>query len=395
MHNLKASALAIMLGASSVAALSLAANAQVSVDVSVNIAPPPLPFYQQPQIPEEGYLWAPGYWAWDNSEADYYWVPGTWVQAPEPSLLWTPAYWGWSEGKYVFYTGYWAPQVGFYGGVDYGYGYGGEGYEGGHWDHGAFFYNRAANNIANITTKNVYNQTIVVNNSNRVSFDGGDGGIQARPTEQQQALAKDKHVEATPAQKQHMEAASKDHALYSKQNHGVPEVAATARPGDLQGAGVTHATKSNANEPPKPASDSSQTGADKKPESPAGSSTGKEPLKAEAQKKLEKPSPAGEMKKEEPKVEPAQKSEKPAPSTEMKREPPKAESPTKQEKSTPTTQMKREESKSEPVNKQERPAPATEMRKEPPKAQPAMKSEKPTTPMGANPANSKEEKKAD
>jgi WXXGXW repeat (2 copies) len=395
MHNFKASALAIFLGASSLAALSVAANAQISLNISVDVAPPPLPFYEQPPIPEEGYLWAPGYWAWDNSEADYYWVPGTWVQAPEPSLLWTPPYWGWSEGKYVFYTGYWAPQVGFYGGVDYGYGYGGEGYEGGHWDHGAFFYNRAANNIANITIKNIYNQTIVINNSNRVSFNGGEGGIQARPSEQQLALAKDKHVEATPAQKQHVEVASKDHALYSKQNHGMPEVAATARPGDLQGAGVTHATKANANEPPKPDSEALSTGGDKKAVRPAGSAAGKEPPKAEEQRKLEKPSPAGEMKREEPKVEAAPKSEKPTPSTEMKRESPKAESPMKQEKAAPTTPMKREEPKSEPTIKQEKSSPGAEMRKEPPKAEPAMKSERPTTPMGAKPANSKEEKKPD
>jgi hypothetical protein len=49
-----------------------------------------LPVYDQPPIPEPGYIWTPGYWAWDD-DSGYYWVPGTWVLPPEPALLWTPA----------------------------------------------------------------------------------------------------------------------------------------------------------------------------------------------------------------------------------------------------------------------------------------------------------------
>jgi WXXGXW repeat (2 copies) len=379
MMNLRSSALAIMLGATSLVALSTGALSQASIDITVNVAPPPLPFYDQPPIPGDGYLWAPGYWAWDQSEADYYWVPGTWVEAPQRNLLWTPGYWGWNDGNYVFYSGYWAPQVGFYGGVDYGHGYGGEGYEGGHWDHGAFFYNRAANNIANVTIKNIYNQTIVINNtSNRASFNGGNGGISARPTAQQQALAKEKHVEETTAQKQHVAAASKDKALFSKQNHGSPEVAATARPGDLKGPGVTHATKAN-EESPKPATGAGETpkaDTEKKPaaQSPASDST-KEAPKPE-DRKAEKPSPAGDMKKEAPKAEPM-KPEKPA-TTEMKKDAPKAESAPKSEKPA-STEMKREEPKAEPAPKPAKPA-ATEMKREEPKAEPAPRPEKPAAP---------------
>ena len=57
--------------------LSTASFAQVGV--SVRIAPPELPVYEQPICPGDGYIWTPGYWAWDG---DYYWVPGTWVMAP-------------------------------------------------------------------------------------------------------------------------------------------------------------------------------------------------------------------------------------------------------------------------------------------------------------------------
>ena len=47
----------------------------------------------------------------------------------------------------MLYDGYWAPEVGFYGGIDYGFGYTGYGYEGGYWNDRAFFYNTAVNNI--------------------------------------------------------------------------------------------------------------------------------------------------------------------------------------------------------------------------------------------------------
>jgi hypothetical protein len=65
-----------------------------------------LPVYQQPICPGDGYLWTPGYWAYDDSIADYYWVPGTWVQAPEVGYLWTPGYWGWGDGGFFFNEGY-------------------------------------------------------------------------------------------------------------------------------------------------------------------------------------------------------------------------------------------------------------------------------------------------
>jgi hypothetical protein len=36
--------------------------------ISVSFAPPELPAYEQPLCPGEGYIWTPGYWAWDNDE---------------------------------------------------------------------------------------------------------------------------------------------------------------------------------------------------------------------------------------------------------------------------------------------------------------------------------------
>ena len=104
-------------------ALSGACFAQVSVGISVSFAPPELPVYEQPTCPAEGYIWTPGYWAWDEDGDDYYWVPGTWVLAPQVGFLWTPGWWGWGGSAFIFHEGFWGPVVGFYGGINYGYGY--------------------------------------------------------------------------------------------------------------------------------------------------------------------------------------------------------------------------------------------------------------------------------
>jgi WXXGXW repeat (2 copies) len=238
MRIVRTLALTILLGASLCPAIP-AANAQVSIGISINIEPPPLPVYDQPVIPGPGYLWTPGYWAWNADIDDYYWVPGTWVQPPQPGLLWTPAYWAWNDdGAYVFNDGYWGPEIGFYGGVDYGYGYGGVGYEGGYWRDGAFFYNRTVNNLGGVSITNVYSKTVVVNNTSRASFNGGAGGTRARPTPQQLAFAKERHIPPTQEQTRHVQTAAKDPSLSLTKNQGHPAVAATAHPAQLTGPGV-------------------------------------------------------------------------------------------------------------------------------------------------------------
>jgi len=87
---------------------------EIAVGVSVRIGPPPLPVYAQPVCPGPGYLWTPGYWAYDPADG-YFWVPGTWVVAPTIGFLWTPGYWGWSGAAFFWHAGYWGPHVGFYG----------------------------------------------------------------------------------------------------------------------------------------------------------------------------------------------------------------------------------------------------------------------------------------
>jgi hypothetical protein len=137
--------------------LFLSTESFAQVGVSVNIAPPEIPVYEQPIWPGDGYIWTPGYWAWDG---ECYWVPGTWVMAPQVGFLWTPGYWGWGGAGFFFNEGYWGPTVGFYGGINYGFGYFGHGYVGGRWQNGHFFYNTAVNRVDANAIHNVYNTRV-------------------------------------------------------------------------------------------------------------------------------------------------------------------------------------------------------------------------------------------
>ena len=204
--------------------------------ISVNIAPPALPVYEQPACPGDGYIWTPGYWAYGPE--GYYWVPGTWAMPPTVGLLWTPGYWGWGDGVYVWHAGYWGPHVGFYGGVNYGFGYFGGGYEGGYWRDHHFFYNRTVNNIT-VTNVHIYNKTVINNITvNRVSYNGGRGGIEMRPTREQEVWGREHHYEATHMQMDHEREAGHNRGFLASENHGRPMVAATSRPGEFHGPRV-------------------------------------------------------------------------------------------------------------------------------------------------------------
>ena len=242
--------------AAGILAIPAPSQAQVAVGVSIRIGPPALPVYAQPVCPGAGYIWVPGYWAYGPD--GYFWVPGTWVLSPEPGLLWTPGYWGFGEGIYVWHAGYWGPRVGFYGGINYGFGYTGVGFVGGYWRGGNYYYNRSVTNVNVTVIHNTYNTTVVNNNTtiNRTSFNGGSGGITARPRPEEMAAEHDHHVAMTGEQNRHFEAARGDRSLLASENHGRPEVAATPRSGEFRGRGVERGRDANMNRPPENRSDS-------------------------------------------------------------------------------------------------------------------------------------------
>jgi len=225
-----------------IAAAPLAASAQVSFGIAAGVggpgwgvgvvgyAPPALPVYSMPPAPYANAQWCPGYWGYGSY--GYYWVPGYWAAPPAVGLYWTPGYWGYANGGYAWNAGYWGPSVGFYGGVNYGYGYFGVGFVGGYWSGGAFSYNTAVVNVNRTVIRNTYfNRTVVhgrVVSRSRASFNGGPHGIRATPTRAQ--LAARHAVGMTAAQRAHQRVAARDRGMLAAVNHGHPRVAAVQRP---------------------------------------------------------------------------------------------------------------------------------------------------------------------
>jgi len=205
------------------------ASSLAGIELSITIAPPVLPVYTQPVIPGDGYIWTPGYWAYGTE--GYFWVPGTWVLAPRPGLLWTPGYWGFAGGFYGWNAGYWGPHVGFYGGVNYGFGYGGVGFGGGRWEGGHFAYNTAVSNVNTTVIHNTYIDRTVINNTtvNRTSFNGPNG-VTAQPTPQEKVAMNEPHVAPTAVQTSHEHAAAADRTQLASVNHGRPANAAVSHP---------------------------------------------------------------------------------------------------------------------------------------------------------------------
>jgi|SRR5208337_746418 len=142
----------------------------------------------------------------------------------------------------VFYAGYWAPTVGYYGGIDYGFGYTGVGYHGGYWRDHHFYYNRAVNNLGNAHIATVFNAPVPAPAAvTRVSYHGGQGGTTLRPTPAELAAAHEHHVAATAEQMRHEREASRIASLRYAENHGQPPIAAVERANEFHGAHVAAA----------------------------------------------------------------------------------------------------------------------------------------------------------
>jgi len=191
--------------------------ASAGVVFSVNIGPPPITVFDQPPCPGDGYIWTPGYYQY--GDYGWYWVPGAWVLPPAVGLLWTPGYWAFEGGRYMWHAGYWGPQVGFYGGINYGNGYFGAGFTGGRWEGRVFQHNTAVSNIDREKVQHTYEDRTgvrVVTGPNHAF--NGKGGIQARPSREETEAARKPHQGPTPAQVSHAQEAHNNHLAA----HGAP-----------------------------------------------------------------------------------------------------------------------------------------------------------------------------
>jgi WXXGXW repeat (2 copies) len=213
--------------------------------------PPPLPVYEQPPCPEDGYIWTPGLWRWGPE--GYYWVPGTWVAPPQVGMLWTPGFWALAGAVYVFHAGHWGNHVGYYGGINYGGGYGGSGYGGGRWVNNRFQYNTAVSNVNTTIVHNTYIDKTVINNVtiNRTSYSNttvNNTNIKNTNitnntvlTKAETGAAAEPHYAPTAPQTQHQVAARANPGQNAARNEGRPPVAATPRPGAFEAREVTAA----------------------------------------------------------------------------------------------------------------------------------------------------------
>jgi len=95
----------------------------------------------------------------------------------------------------------------------------------------------------------------VINNTtvNRVSYNGGNGGITAQPTPQEEAAARERHIPPVAAQTEHVQAARSNPELRATANHGKPPIAATPTPAAFQGHGVVAAKQAGGPYTPPPA----------------------------------------------------------------------------------------------------------------------------------------------
>ena len=215
-----------------VLALFPVSRAHAGVFISVGFAPPALPVYVQPPCPEPNMIWVPGYWAYGDD--GYYWVPGAWVPAPYEGALWTPPYWGWSGGAYVFHTGYWGPVVGYYGGINYGFGYFGLGFVGGRWHDNDFEYNTAVWHVDRDRVHRIYEDRDwhdhYVDRDSHVAYSGGPGGIRHDPDRDERRYMNEQHFQRTSFQDQHVNSAMRDRNAYYNVNHGRPQRIVANRP---------------------------------------------------------------------------------------------------------------------------------------------------------------------
>jgi hypothetical protein len=108
------------------------------------------------------------------------------------------------------------------------------------------------NHVNTTIIHNTYNTTVTNITVNHISYNGGVGGVAARARPEEESYANERHVGPIPAQMQHVQAARTNPELRASANHGMPSVAATAKPGDFR-TGVVPARQAGGEYRPPPA----------------------------------------------------------------------------------------------------------------------------------------------
>jgi hypothetical protein len=98
--ELRKFAVASLLAASAAIGSQLAA---ARVDVDVVIAPPAARYEAVP-APRHGYVWAPGYWAWNGRKHE--WRSGRWMKERHGEH-WVAQNWEHRGDRWYFHDGHW------------------------------------------------------------------------------------------------------------------------------------------------------------------------------------------------------------------------------------------------------------------------------------------------
>ena len=145
--------------------------------------------------------------------------------------------------------------MGYYGGVNYGFGYMGIGFVGGMWAGREFRYNTAVVNVNRTVIHNTYIDNTVVRNTTvvndrHVAYSGGPGGINHRPTADEARFSREQHTAPTSLQTEHQAAARANLNNFASHNGGRPAEVATDRP--MTGGAHGPAAGGNFNRPANP-----------------------------------------------------------------------------------------------------------------------------------------------
>jgi hypothetical protein len=87
-----------------IALSSVAMPASAQINISIGAAPPPVRYEAVP-APRSGYVWAPGYWRWQDPR--HVWTNGRWIEA-RPGHYWVADRWEPKDGHHHYKAGHWA-----------------------------------------------------------------------------------------------------------------------------------------------------------------------------------------------------------------------------------------------------------------------------------------------
>ena len=96
-----------LLIAAGVSLAPVASQADSRVSIGIAIGPPPPLVVAPPPAPAPGYVWAPGYWAWNGYQ--HVWIGGYWL-SPRPGYYWVPDRWEHRGPQWHHVHGHWSPR---------------------------------------------------------------------------------------------------------------------------------------------------------------------------------------------------------------------------------------------------------------------------------------------